>query len=261
MEGEVMPQKSFTETVPRLKPGVLEDVIIRGDLSGLKPEDRVTYYKTLCHSLGLNPMTQPFEYLTFQGKLRLYANKGCAEQLRDRDNISIEDVKTEITEDFIRVTAKAKNKNGRTDIALAVVSLIGLKGLERANAEMKCDTKAKRRVTLSICGLGMLDETEVETVKDAVMITQERLDTGEMETVEYRIPFGKHKDKRLQDVSLHMNGEHDDNEASLKGYMRFLREKKDLSDNAKEFLDRADAYLAGSALDREFQQSMDRDRE
>ena len=28
---------------------------------------------------------------------------------------------------------------------------------------MKCETKAKRRVTLSICGLGMLDETEVET--------------------------------------------------------------------------------------------------
>jgi len=27
---------------------------------------------------------------------------------------------------------------------------------------MKAETKAKRRVTLSICGLGMLDETEVE---------------------------------------------------------------------------------------------------
>jgi hypothetical protein len=29
---------------------------------------------------------------------------------------------------------------------------------------MKCETKAKRRVTLSICGLGMLDETELETI-------------------------------------------------------------------------------------------------
>jgi hypothetical protein len=29
---------------------------------------------------------------------------------------------------------------------------------------MKCETKAKRRVTLSICGLGMLDEAELDTV-------------------------------------------------------------------------------------------------
>jgi hypothetical protein len=29
---------------------------------------------------------------------------------------------------------------------------------------LKCVTKAKRRVTLSICGLGWLDETEVETI-------------------------------------------------------------------------------------------------
>ena len=32
---------------------------------------------------------------------------------------------------------------------------------------MKAETKAKRRVTLSICGLGMLDETEVESIPDA----------------------------------------------------------------------------------------------
>jgi hypothetical protein len=34
---------------------------------------------------------------------------------------------------------------------------------------MKAETKAKRRVTLSICGLGLLDETEVETVPKPVM--------------------------------------------------------------------------------------------
>jgi hypothetical protein len=32
---------------------------------------------------------------------------------------------------------------------------------------MKAVTKAKRRVTLSICGLGMLDETEVDSVPGA----------------------------------------------------------------------------------------------
>jgi len=38
------------------------------------------------------------------------------------------------------------------------------KAKEVANAIMKAITKAKRRVTLSICGLGMLDETEVESL-------------------------------------------------------------------------------------------------
>ena len=32
-----------------------------------------------------------------------------------------------------------------------------LNGEDLANAMMKCETKAKRRVTLSICGPGMLD--------------------------------------------------------------------------------------------------------
>lgn len=36
-----------------------------------------------------------------------------------------------------------------------------------ANALMKAETKAKRRVTLSICGLGLLDESEIDTMKGA----------------------------------------------------------------------------------------------
>jgi len=40
-------------------------------------------------------------------------------------------------------------------------------GEARANLMMKAETKAKRRVTLSICGLGMLDETEVESLPPA----------------------------------------------------------------------------------------------
>jgi hypothetical protein len=35
------------------------------------------------------------------------------------------------------------------------------------NVVMKAVTKSKRRVTLSLCGLGMLDESEVETIPDA----------------------------------------------------------------------------------------------
>jgi hypothetical protein len=46
-------------------------------------------------------------------------------------------------------------------------TFVPLKGEELVNARLKAVTKAKRRVTLSICGLAFLDESEVETVKQA----------------------------------------------------------------------------------------------
>jgi hypothetical protein len=59
------------------------------------------------------------------------------------------------------------DKSGRTDIATGALTISGLKGNDMANALMKAETKAKRRATLSICGLGLLDETELETIPQA----------------------------------------------------------------------------------------------
>jgi hypothetical protein len=47
------------------------------------------------------------------------------------------------------------------------VALGTLKGDALANALMKCETKAKRRVALSLAGLGWLDETEIATIPGA----------------------------------------------------------------------------------------------
>ena len=41
------------------------------------------------------------------------------------------------------------------------------KGKSRSNAIMKAETKAKRRVTLSLVGLSTLDESEIESIPDA----------------------------------------------------------------------------------------------
>jgi hypothetical protein len=46
----------------------------------------------------------------------------------------------------------------------------GLAGEAYANAIKRAVTQAKRRVTLSICGLGMLDETEVDSVPEALRL-------------------------------------------------------------------------------------------
>lgn len=152
--------------------GALERVLGQGDLKDLSPEERVSYYLRVCESLSLNPATRPFEYLTFQGKTILYARRDCTEQLRKRDKVSVAITSREMVEGVYVVTAKATTPDGRTDESIGAVAIEGLKGEARANAFMKAETKSKRRVTLSICGLGCLDESEVEDVPAAAVPIQ-----------------------------------------------------------------------------------------
>lgn len=150
----------------RVLPTQIENVMINGDLSKLSPQERVNYYTAVCESLGLNPLTKPFDYIPLSGKLILYATRNCGEQLRKIYGVSITDMTTQlIGDDMLVVTVKGVDASGRCDIASGAVSLGTLKGEARANAMLKCETKAKRRLALSICSLGMLDETEVESIQ------------------------------------------------------------------------------------------------
>ena len=67
------------------------------------------------------------------------------------------------------VRVKATDRHGRSDEAIGAVAVTNAKGdaftgEAMANALMKAETKAKRRATLSICGLGWSDDSEVETI-------------------------------------------------------------------------------------------------
>jgi hypothetical protein len=141
-----------------------QQALAEGDLSGLTGEQRAAYYQSVCDSLGLNPLTRPLEYLELNGRLTLYAKRDATDQLRHKHQVSIEIVDRLTQDDVYIVRARAMMPDGRTDESLGAVSLVGLEGEALANALMKAETKAKRRVALSICGLGLLDETEVETI-------------------------------------------------------------------------------------------------
>jgi len=145
---------------------VLEQVVIGGDLSSMSPADRVSYYRTVCESLGLNPFTRPFDYLKLNGKLTLYAKKDATEQLRALKGISIDDLNISESGDNYTVIAKGHDASGRSDIEIGVVSKRDMQG-NTANAQMKAVTKAKRRLTLSLAGLGWLDESEIDSISDA----------------------------------------------------------------------------------------------
>jgi hypothetical protein len=143
---------------------IAEDVLLAGDLSKLDPAAKLNYYRKLCDSLGLNPLTKPFEYIRLNGKEVLYAKKDATDQLRKIHGVSITKLEHVTTNGIHIVTAYAQDKTGRIDVATGAASIEGLKGDNLVNATLKAESKAKRRVTLSLVGLGMLDETELDTI-------------------------------------------------------------------------------------------------
>jgi hypothetical protein len=146
---------------------IAEQVIIKGDLAKLTEAERMSYYSELCRSLGLNPLTRPFEYIVLNGKLTLYPTRGAGDQLRSVRGITITGLTPSQVGDLLIVVASGRDRTGREDSSTGVVSSAGLKGEALANAMMKAETKAKRRLTLSLAGLGWPDESEVVDIPSA----------------------------------------------------------------------------------------------
>ena len=161
----------ITPTNP-VNASALERVLVAGDLAGLNEVQRIEYYKAVCESLGLNPLTRPFEYLRLNGRLVLYATRAAADQLRAIHGVSIVDVRIEQKDDLVIVTVRGRTRDGREDVEVGAVSVAGLRGDALANAQMKALTKAKRRLTLSLAGLGWLDETETDSVPGAQRVSE-----------------------------------------------------------------------------------------
>lgn len=223
----------------------IENVLMRGDLSSLNEAQRLSYYKSVCDSVGLNMLTRPFDYITLNGKLVLYASKGCAEQLRANKRISIKIASREAIEGVYIVTAEAKDASGREDAATGAVPIAGLKGEQLANAMMKAETKAKRRVTLSICGLNMLDDTEVESLPPSATSAAHASiedESGLVEPTKYLIPFGQWKNRSLEEVYKNAGPE---KMASYLTYLEDSAKKKGqaLSSPVVEFIERVEDFL------------------
>ncbi len=163
---------------------VMAEYVRDGDLSQMPEEVRYNYYLALCKTTGLNPATRPFRFIElYNPKLRrnaltLYMTRDGAEQLRALHGVDVVDVEQSVIDlgatRLIRVQVAVQTPDGRRDCAVGLVPLAGLRrkkggvleqfdltddktaAEELANAIMKAETKAKRRATLSICGLGWL---------------------------------------------------------------------------------------------------------
>lgn len=164
--------------------GKIEELLINGNLEKLDEKERVEYYGKVCNSLGLNPLTKPFDYIKLNGKLTLYATKNATEQLRKIYKVSVIDMTTSQVGDVLITKCTVQDGLGRVDVGTGAVTIGNLRGDALANAIMKSETKSKRRATLSICGLGMLDETELETIKQGVIEVPKSISSNSVQKIE-----------------------------------------------------------------------------
>lgn len=154
-------------------------LVTKGDLSKLTSEELVRVYIARCDALGLDVRATPFEVISFKGKTTLYPKKECAEQLRRINGISEKIVSETFENDILTVRIRGTDREGREDEEIAALFIGGLRGQELADARMKVVTKAKRRLTLSMCGLGSMAEVDED---DPRILRRRELDleTGEI---------------------------------------------------------------------------------
>ena len=160
-----------------LDPKIQESIVLRGDLSGLNEGQKKEYYLFRCKQVGLDPAAKPFDLLKLNGKEILYANAGATQQLCAIHKLSTQITHRERIDGIYVVSVRCTGADGRVSENQGAVDVSSLTGERLANALLKATTKAIRRAVLSHAGLGMLDETEVETIpearRDAIVVTED----------------------------------------------------------------------------------------
>ncbi len=200
-------EKDLQETAPTLDP--LEEALERmvkgeGDLAVLTPAQRAALYKRVCERLGLDPTTYPLQYLWVRAsdggeRLILYLNKDGAAQLRKVHKVSTRLVDHRYIPEVGAYVAvvEASTPDGRVEVETGAVSVRGGSSNDVANALMHAITKAKRRATIAIVGVGFLDETEALSIPDA---HPARVDVETGEVLESPPPKAKHVGQALTEI-------------------------------------------------------------
>lgn len=181
-----------------------------GSLHHLDNAGLVAFRAKLCNYVGLNPYTLPFRfYSNSAGEIFLYATKDACAQLRELKGISVTNTTDYIRDDVLRtITIKitGMNKKGRSSIATGSVSYENIppkditdasenkdKDKDKAimynnnhNCIMWAETKALRRLTLDLSGLGVLADVEVRDMQDVaeLNVIPEEKEEGDVDIVQ-----------------------------------------------------------------------------
>lgn len=151
-----------------------------GGVGGMTDIEREQLILGLCTRLGLNMIgsRMPIEIIRVWDRDRrterevLYFNRYATDQLADRFAVSrtttYGPVELVVGRNRFVIAKATATRDGRPDEATGMVPIDpDADAMEIANCFLHAETKAKRRATLSILGLGFLDESELDTVSVA----------------------------------------------------------------------------------------------
>lgn len=171
---------SMTALVSRLTQDdliAIDYAIMRKDYSKLSLDQKHWIVHKRCLALGVNIIHSPFVWGDMKGKVALIPTKNLFEQLRANRGINIEILDSKLVLEkgiyFVKVRA-TEISSGRFDEDIGVTGVGILEGEALGNAMMTAITKSKNRVTGSICGVGGVDETEVESVNRLAEVQREQ---------------------------------------------------------------------------------------
>lgn len=177
--------EAVAAVLPRdvLDPAIQESIVLRGDLSGLNEQQKKNYYLFRCRQVGLDPAAKPFDLLKLNGKEILYANASASQQLCSIHKLSTQITHRERIDDIYIVSVRVTGADGRVSENQGAVAIGAARGDALANGILKSTTKAIRRAVLAHCGLGMMDEMEVETIPGAQRVAPS-IQTEEVQPIE-----------------------------------------------------------------------------
>ena len=137
------------------------------DTGSLTAQQRAGYVVALCRALRLNPLTNPVQFIRLNGKEVLYVTRTATDQLAAIHGLNRKTVRGPEIVDIAGTkvalcTVEVSLPNGRSETATATLPVA-----DPAMLYMKLETKAKRRGTLAILGLGLLAEDEAESIPGA----------------------------------------------------------------------------------------------
>ena len=203
-----------------------------GNWNGVTDMDRVKFIKHMCDSLSIDLVLNPFRFIDMRGKTVLYATAEAAFSLARKNKLTVQIIEEKFNKDTMILTThvRAKFPNGTFTDDVGKLFIGGLSRQDRANAEMKCITKGKRRAILSSLGLSILDESELEEAKeqhhDATEYNQAEPVKGTDEDQEFR--------ERLFDFAVDESGPFPGDAKALEAHIKSKTGKDLMSLNASE---------------------------
>lgn len=190
-------------------------LVVTGDLSKLNDKQKTEFYIAKCEAAGLDWRTQPYDYVEFDGVVKLAINKVGMASLNKQHKCChrILEAKEILDGKAYVVTAEAYMPDGRSETASKFVQLFKERGewktsqngkkyfqattdqqgnqlydplplKDRLNAYMRCETGAKNRASKALFGESGADEDDdAPPSEPPVTITEHALIQGEAQAI------------------------------------------------------------------------------